>query len=73
MWVMILIGALCCSADGFGFEVDLELDEMIFNLTELGVSSYGFSKAGPVMVGLTLIHGAAAKQAGFNLSFFYRH
>uniref|UniRef100_A0A7N0U7Y7 Pectin acetylesterase n=1 Tax=Kalanchoe fedtschenkoi TaxID=63787 RepID=A0A7N0U7Y7_KALFE len=60
--VVVVVGGFVGVA-GFEFE---EAEELLFNATQLGVNAYAGSKAGaghPVMVGLTLIHGAAAKQA----------
>lgn len=74
MWVTIVIGlALCskCVVVGFGFGFD-EFDEYLLNVTDVSsnlesVSSYNGgvtpAAAAPLLVGLTLIQGAAAKGA----------
>ena len=76
--VVVIVGIVLCKwVYGFEFEENGSwvhgLDEL--NVTELSFSdSYGVSAAAsPMMVGLTLIQGAAAKGAGIFFTLFFTY
>lgn len=69
--VLVLVSLQISKWDAESFE----LDELFYNRTEVlsfSEAGYGYAAAKPLMVGLTLIGGAAAQGAGtFSTLYFF--